>query len=163
MKTVLLMYGPMLVVGSALMVVNFKVGKSELVLAGLKETGKMIVGWLPLIALMFLVTGQANALIARYMDNMREVLSGTRGMLAVIFAGVITPGTMTSAPIIKQLWALGHNHGPIIVYFLASNLVNIQITLLRAPMLGKDATMTMFWVGVVVTLACAGFFLVFRR
>lgn len=159
----LLMYGPMLLAGLVLMVVNFKIGKSELVFGGLKETGKMIVGWLPLIALMFLVTGQANALIARYMDNMREVLSGTRGMVTVILAGVITPGTMTSAPIVKQLWALGHNHGPIIVYFLASNLVNIQMTMLRGPMLGKEATMAMFWVGVVVTLTCAGFFLVFKR
>lgn len=152
MKKIAIIYGPMLIMGLILMVANYRSADKTAVADGWKETIKMSVSWTPLILVMFFLTGQANVLIRRNLDDVKTAISGGKGMIGAVVAGAITPGSMTSAPIIRELWSHQEGRGTLILYFLASNLINIQLILIRAPMLGKEATVGLLWVGLVTTM-----------
>jgi uncharacterized membrane protein YraQ (UPF0718 family) len=152
MKKIAIIYGPMLLMGLILMVINHRSSDKEAVNKGWEETVKMSIAWTPLILVMFFLTGQANALIRRNMDDVKTAISGGKGMIGATIAGAITPGSMTSAPIIRELWDHPEARGTLILYFLASNLINIQLILIRAPMLGKEATIGLTWVGIITVV-----------
>ena len=126
----------------------------------------MTLAWTPLLIIMFLLTGQANALVSMHMEELKTWVAGGKGILGAVFAGMVTPGSLTMAPIVRQLWEEGMSRSFLLVYFVSASLLNIQIIMFRAPMFGKAATIGTTIAGAVLGVIfaiCTALFVRFGR
>lgn len=84
--------------------------------------------------------GQAIVLVNLYKDKLTEYLGGGKGLIGSLISAFLMPGSLTSLPIVRDLWDAGASKGPLLVFLLTSPLIGWQIILIRQPMLGWRLT-----------------------
>lgn len=146
---------PLAVVAAILASIARHIGGVALMAKGIEGSGSLIVKFAPMLVFMFIVMGYATALIDLYKNDMMVYMNGSKGVFGSLFASYVMPGSLTSMPIIKQLWDAGANRTPIFLFLLTSPLVGWQIMLMRQPMLGWKITGMQFCLGTCVSVIIA--------
>lgn len=143
---------------------NFHEGGVVQVLAGFSATLNMFTKYLAPIALMFLISGQAEVLMSNHMDLVREWLSGGRGMFAAWLAAVASPGGgLPVYPLAKSLWEQHTGRAAIMMFLVSASLCNWQVLMFRQPMLGWSSTLHLMGTGFAVSLFTGGFLYAVQR
>jgi len=139
-----------LVIFFALATWNGIEGDASAVFRGLTASYKMLTDVAIIIAIAFLITGQAKMLVIRHEKEIIEFLNGKHGLWGSAGAGIIVP-TLSTYPIVQDLWQKGA--APLSVIFsiiLSTRLINFQSTLFFFPFLGWE--LTALFTGVSMTV-----------
>lgn len=146
---------PLAIAAIGLSLVARHIGGTALLAKGIEQAGSMITRFAPMLVVMFITMGYATVLINLYKDDMAVYLNGSKGPFGSLLASYVMPGSLTSMPIVKQLWDAGINQTPLIVFLLTSPLVGWQIMLIRQPMLGWRITLIQFCLGTCISFIIA--------
>jgi hypothetical protein len=149
---------PLIIATIALIVISCRLGGQKLVSDGGFISVKMIFKYAPMMTVVFIVMGQATAIIDLHRPALMAYLAGKQGIIGSLFAAYLMPGGLTSMPIVRDLWDKGANPVPLITFTLASGLVNWQVAMVRQPILGWKFTAINFCLGSIVACAitCCG-------
>lgn len=129
---------------------NYKEGGSEAVLKGVDVSFKMLIGVALVIAIAFLITGQAQVIAKRHEAEIREYLAGTHGVWGATLAGILAP-TMSSFPFMEELWRAGKAPiGTVLAVVIGARLLNFQNILFFLPFLGAELTAVSIGVGLLI-------------
>ena len=148
---------PLVIALGAVILINVRVGGRDLVLKGLGAAGQMTISFFPMLVLMFLLMGEAMVLVGLYRGELTTFLSGRHGLVGSFFSAIIMPGSLTSLPIIKELWDQGASRGPLLVFLLTSPLIGWQMILLQQPILGWKLTGIKVGLGVIISVLVIAF------
>ncbi len=143
---------PLIIALAVLMYYTTRTGGMTMTMSGLATAGKMIVGYTPMLILMFLVMGEAMMIVSVHKVAMTTYLAGSHGLWGSLGAAFAMPGTLTSMPIVKELWEGGTSKAPLLVFLLTSPLIGWQIMLMRQPILGWKITGVMFAVSSLTSI-----------
>lgn len=135
-----------------LMHYTHRIGGTKMTMEGLAIAGKMVIAYTPMLVVMFLVMGEAMAIVALYKSGLTTYLSGTKGLFGSLVSAFIMPGSLTSMPIVKDLWYQGASKGPLLVFLITSPLIGWQIMLIRQPILGWKITGIMFVLNSLISI-----------
>jgi hypothetical protein len=135
-----------------LMCVAYHKGGTDLAYRGIERAGMMMGAYMPMLIIMFMVMGEALVMIDMHKAAMITYLNGSQGLWGSLFASYTMPGSLTSLPIVKELWDINVNRAPLLVFLLTSPLVGWQIMLIRQPMLGWRLTAIHFCLGTLLSL-----------
>jgi uncharacterized membrane protein YraQ (UPF0718 family) len=124
-----------------------------LVNEGAVLSAKMIAAYTPMLIVMFLAMGEATAIINLYRPVLMTYLAGKEGVFGSLFSAYLMPGSMTSMPIVRDLWDSGANRIPLLTFLLASPLVGWQIMLFSLPILGWKVTAIRFGLATVISVS----------
>lgn len=149
MKT-LLNVGPIAIFAIVLMVANYRVAGSGEVIKGLRFGGKSFVSMGLTLALVFIIMGQAQMLCVRYAQNLKELMRGEKGVMGGYVAGIFSPGIISALPVVKDMWEQGYPRAPLLMFLIASRLINLQLVLLMVPMIGWRVSSIQLAVGAVL-------------
>jgi uncharacterized membrane protein YraQ (UPF0718 family) len=147
---------PLIIATITLVVISYWLGGQKLMSDGGFLSIKMIFKYAPVMTIVFVVMGQATAIIDLYRPALMAYLAGKQGIIGSLFAAYLMPGGLTSMPIVRDLWDKGANPVPLLTFTLASGLVNWQIAMVRQPILGWKFTAISFCLGSVVACAITG-------
>lgn len=95
---------PLAIIAIILFVINFRVGGGELVVSGLKSGGKTFLLLGASLLLIFVVSGQAQALVEKYAEAIKAWMSGGKGLVGSYLAGIFSPGSLSPLPVVKNMW-----------------------------------------------------------
>jgi len=125
---------------------NYKlIDGAHSVTEGLKAGGIMAAKFAPMLLFMFITMGAAIILINHYRDSIVPYLAGRSGLFGAYFSSFVMPGSLTSVPIVRELWISNPESRFGLLLFLGiSPLVGWQVLLIRQPMLGWRITILMF-------------------
>jgi len=144
---------PLLVVAIVLFAVIYRTGGTVSVQTGLSRSGKMAVSFLPMLCLMFLTMGPAMVLIDSYRDQMLPYIAGRSGLFGTWLSAFVMPGSLTSVPIVKELWySNAESRAGLLLFLAVSPLIGWQVFLIRQPMLGWRLTLIMFGINLLYSL-----------
>ncbi len=146
---------PILIVMAILVISAYRIGGNTLVIKGIGTAGKMFLVYLPILIFMFLMMGQATTIIDTYKSQILVYLGGNKGIFGSLLSAYVMPGSITSMPIVRNLWDAGANKGALMVFLLSSSLVNWQVALFRQPILGWRLTAINFLCGSLISGAIA--------
>lgn len=142
---------PLIAAAGILAFVNYYMGGEKLLKEGAKTSALMTVSFMPMLIIIFITMGEAMALVGAFKENIVPALNGGQGILGSLFAGFIMPGSMTSLPIVKELWESGASKPSLLVFLMTSPLIGWQILLIRQPMLGWKLTGIYLMCGFIVS------------
>lgn len=135
---------PILVAMAVFAWINFRLGGRTSASKGFAVGKVMAISFLPALAIMFLTMGQAMVLLSDYKDEIKSFLSGSYGLQGTVAAAGIMPGSITGLPIVKEMWYQGISRNCLLLFLLASPLINWQILFFKVPMLGWRLTAIQF-------------------
>jgi uncharacterized membrane protein YraQ (UPF0718 family) len=147
---------PLVIATAVLAGISYRFGGQKLMGEGGLLSAKMIIKYAPMMTVMFILMGQATAIINLYRPVLTTYLAGKQGVFGSLLAAYLMPGGLTSMPIVRDLWDKGVNPVPLIVFTLASGLVNWQIAMVRQPILGWKFTAISYVLGSIVACAIVG-------
>lgn len=147
---------PLIVVTIALAGLAYRLGGQKLTSEGTIISAKMIAAYMPMLLVMFVMMGEAMAVISLYRPLLTTYLAGKQGAFGALFSAYLMPGGLTSMPIVRDLWEKGVNPIPLIIFTFSSSLVNWQGVMVRQPILGWKLTAINFCLGTIVAFASAG-------
>jgi hypothetical protein len=131
---------------------NWKEGGVGAVAFGAQITYKMVMGILIVLAISFLIAGQATAIITRHSADIVPFLKGKHGIWGSVGAGIVMP-SMGSFPVVTDLWNRGIlSYGSLALILLATRLINFQTVLFFMPFLGWQLTLISVGIGGAVIL-----------
>jgi hypothetical protein len=133
---------------------NYKlIDGTRSVTEGLKIGGIMAARFAPMLLCMFITMGAAMVLINHYRDSIVPYLAGRSGLFGAWLSSFVMPGSLTSVPIVRELWISNPESRFGLLLFLGiSPLVGWQVLLIRQPMLGWRITILMFAFNVCASL-----------
>lgn len=143
---------PLVVAMVVTVAIAYKQGGSRLSSEGLTTGAKMMVSFGPMLIIMFLLMGEAMVIVNQHKEWLKESMSGNKGLLGSLFAAYTMPGSLTSLPIIRELYDNGSNPWPLFVFMLTSPMVGWQIMLVRQPILGWKLTFIHMALATIVSL-----------
>jgi len=127
---------PLVVITVVLLGLNLKSDGWGLALKGLDNAWKTTLKFSPVLVFMCLAMGQSDVLINRHRDAIKQGMSGEGGLLASFMAGIFSPGSLSGLPIVKVMWEEGFPKVSLVVFLIASTVINLQTMLMRAPFMG---------------------------
>lgn len=140
-----------------MIVANFWIGRAGLVQSGAAVSMNIFIKFLPVLVFMFITMGMATVLIGIYKESLMASLAGGKGIVATWFSSFLIPGSMTSLPVVKDLWEQGASKPALISFVLSSRLVSVWLIMMFVPMLGWRLAMIQYgfaiFASVLVTLA----------
>ncbi len=147
---------PLIIVTGVLAGCAFRIGGSKLANDGAILSAKMIAAYAPLLTVMFLAMGEATAIINLYRPALLAYLAGKQGVFGALAAAHLIPGSLTSMPIVRELWDAGANPVPLLTFVTTSTLVGWQIAMVRQPILGWRLTFITYCLGELAALSITG-------
>lgn len=137
----------------ALIVVNFCFGRTALVTAGTESSMNTFIKFLPVLVFMFITMGMATVLIGLYKGSLIAFLASGKGIAATWLSALIIPGSMTSLPIVKDLWEQGASKPALISFTLSARLISVWVMIMFVPMLGWRIAMIQYGFATLVSIA----------
>ena len=147
---------PLLAMAAVVLTIGYRIGGEPLIRRQLSAAVNMTTKIGPALLLIFVTMGGATVLISLYQHRIIELMSGGNGLLGSLAAAFIIPGSMTSMPVVRQLWESGGDKTTLIVFLLSSRLISIQILLMFQPLLGWRLTFIQYFWGALVAVSLAG-------
>jgi uncharacterized membrane protein YraQ (UPF0718 family) len=139
------------IVAVALAIIAWDQGGTELVIAGLRSGGAILLSVIPLLIAAFLTAGLIQALVTR--ETVSRWLgseSGWRGIALACLGGALIPGgPYAYYPIAAALLQTGAGVGVLVAFVSAKNLWSFSRLPVEFALLGPNLTIIRF----VVTLA----------
>lgn len=143
---------PLALITIALFWANIRTGGVSSIVVGLKEGWKSFLSLASALVFMFLAVGQAQVLIARYSEAIRTYMAGGKGIFGSFLAGIVSPGNISALPIVKDMWEDGYSKKCLLVFLITSTLINFQITMWRAPIVGWKIMAIQYGITLVIAL-----------
>jgi hypothetical protein len=154
MVSTLASYAILLVIVGAIMYLNARSGGWDQVKNGFFAGGKQALKFTPLLMIIFIAMGQADVLIQKHDTEIKEGMSGERGLMASFVAGALSPGSIAGLKPAQEMWEVGgYNKRAIFIFILASMLVNVQTTVMRGGFMGWKLTVIMYGVCLAMGLS----------
>ena len=155
----------MLLVLIVLIIFNYKDGGSRQVIAGGTDSWEFFISKLAFPLLMaVLITGQVQELVTRHRDFVEVWLTGGKGIIGGVVAGVLAPLGITMLTTVKFLWEGGiADRGVLMTFLMSTTMLNICITTIRWPMLGGKVMVAYLVMGLFTTGLTAMFFWIFGK
>lgn len=157
--------GALLVLAAvAITIIVFRDGGWSLVWAGVREGGNIFLTFLPIFLLAFFIVGESQVFMNRRLDEVKEWVSGGKGIFLAWIGGMVTPSSMALYPTLRDLWErerVGLSFTVTLVLSFA--LLNWQTILFRVPLLGWSITGLLYLSSFFLPLLIGGIFLLLER
>ncbi|MCX6762797.1 MAG: hypothetical protein NT093_03395 [Candidatus Moranbacteria bacterium] len=155
----------MLLIFLALVIGNYKDGGPSQVIAGGADSWKFFISRLAFPLLMaVLITGQVQELVIRHKEFVEVWLTGGKGIIGGVVAGVLAPLGITMLTTVKYLWEGGiADRGVLLTFLMSTTMLNICITTIRWPLLGGKVMVVYLVMGFFTTGITALFLWLFGK
>ncbi len=152
---------PLAVVAVALLVWMIATNAQKSIAPGLVAGWRMLIGMMPMLTVMFIMTGLALMVAKQHESAVHGFLSGKGGYPGSLVVSALFPGSLTGLPMVKTLWESGAPRGPLLTFLLASPMISWQMCTFRQPMLGWKILTVQLIAGVVyavfIAASCWGY------
>jgi uncharacterized membrane protein YraQ (UPF0718 family) len=136
----------LLIVALLLAGLAYRIGGFDLVWAGMRSGGMVLVSVIPLLVAAFLVAGLTQTLVTKeFVSRWLGAASGWRGIALACLGGALIPGgPYAYYPIAAVLFQAGAGIGVMVAFITAKNLWSVSRLPVEFALLGPELTLTRF-------------------
>jgi uncharacterized membrane protein YraQ (UPF0718 family) len=127
---------PLVVAAIALLIWMIATNAQQGITPGLIAGWRMLIGMMPMLTVMFVMTGLALMVAKQHESAVHGFLSGKGGYPGSLVVSALFPGSLTGLPMVKTLWESGAPKGPLLTFLLATPMIGWQMCLFKQPMIG---------------------------